>query len=225
MADKKITQLTEATAVSQDDLFVIVDDPTGTPINKKVTRTNLFGNVTHITTASAERASIKGTLESNTAHAATNVFGGQFVAQKNSGISGNSQYGLHVTSTLVGASSNLTNEHAAAKMVLNVGPAANLVVNTHGVIVAIANTGARAAQPQSFISLQEATSGTLSTKYLFDIGNNGAANVSANLTANSGNTTVVFTCAGNTANTLQVTHKLKVRVNGTDFWFCVSNNA
>lgn len=36
MADVKISELTAAAAVTPDDLFVIVDDPAGTPVTKKV---------------------------------------------------------------------------------------------------------------------------------------------------------------------------------------------
>lgn len=36
MADVKISELTAASAVTPDDLFVIVDDPAGSPVTKKV---------------------------------------------------------------------------------------------------------------------------------------------------------------------------------------------
>lgn len=45
MADKKITQLAELTAVSSDDLVHVVNDPGGTPTNKKVTVQNFFNPV------------------------------------------------------------------------------------------------------------------------------------------------------------------------------------
>lgn len=42
MADLKITELTAATTASSDDLIEIVDDPAGTPVNKKMTFANLL---------------------------------------------------------------------------------------------------------------------------------------------------------------------------------------
>ena len=46
MADEKITQLTDlGTAIAGVDLFHVVDDPTGTPINKKVSASNIFNYI------------------------------------------------------------------------------------------------------------------------------------------------------------------------------------
>ena len=46
MADKKITQLTDlGDGLASVDLFHVVDDPSGTPINKKITAENVFNNV------------------------------------------------------------------------------------------------------------------------------------------------------------------------------------
>jgi len=46
MADKKITQLTDlGDGLAAVDLFHIVDDPSGTPINKKIAAQDVFNNI------------------------------------------------------------------------------------------------------------------------------------------------------------------------------------
>jgi hypothetical protein len=43
MADKKITQLTALTTPANTDLLLIVDDPSGTPVSKKIELGDVFG--------------------------------------------------------------------------------------------------------------------------------------------------------------------------------------
>jgi|MDSW01.2.fsa_nt_gb hypothetical protein len=45
MADKKISQLTSLTTPVSGDLFLVVDNPTGTPVSKSITLKNIAGNM------------------------------------------------------------------------------------------------------------------------------------------------------------------------------------
>ena len=46
MADKKVTQLTDlGDGIASADLFHVIDDPTGTPINKKISAEDVFNNI------------------------------------------------------------------------------------------------------------------------------------------------------------------------------------
>jgi len=67
MADKKITALTDlGDALATADLFHVVDDPSGTPINKKIAAEDVFNNI-------PSWLGLKQTSQSITADGSTNT--------------------------------------------------------------------------------------------------------------------------------------------------------
>ena len=73
MADKKITQLTDlGDGLASVDLFHVVDDPSGTPINKKITAEDVFNNIPTWFGLNSTSQSITGDGSSTTAIEITN---------------------------------------------------------------------------------------------------------------------------------------------------------
>ena len=67
MTDKKITALTDlGDALATADLFHVVDDPSGTPINKKIAAEDVFNNIPSF-------LGLKQTSQSITADGSTNT--------------------------------------------------------------------------------------------------------------------------------------------------------
>ena len=78
MADKKVTQLTDlGNALASVDLFHVIDDPSGTPINKKVSAANVFNNLptflAFAQTSQSLTATGSGTLVADVESAVTEV--------------------------------------------------------------------------------------------------------------------------------------------------------
>ena len=73
MADKKITQLTDlGDGLASVDLFHVVDDPSGTPINKKITAEDVFNNIPTWLGLNSTSQSITGDGSTSTAIEVTN---------------------------------------------------------------------------------------------------------------------------------------------------------
>jgi hypothetical protein len=94
--------------------------------------------------------------------------------------------------------------------------------NTYGLVIdhtLDANVAAaRLVSPRAFIALKEqAGAAGNTTLYLMEVGAQGNL-VSANLS--TGNASVLFTKA---ANATVPTHKLRVNVDGTDYWLCLTS--
>jgi len=74
MADKKVTQLTDlGDGLAAVDLFHVVDDPSGTPINKKITAEDVFNNVPSWLGLNSTSQAITGDGSTSTAIDITNA--------------------------------------------------------------------------------------------------------------------------------------------------------
>ena len=108
MADKKITALNASTALSTDDLFHVVDDPSGSPTNKKITSANVFNKIpTWIALAGTPQAlSGAGVLNLTTSITnCTSTGAGQVVSLADSSQAGQIKI---VTHTVDGGNARLT---------------------------------------------------------------------------------------------------------------------
>jgi len=77
MADKKVSELTELTSVSGDDLLLVINDPSGTPASRKISTSNFLsgvenrvanveGKFVHIENISTTTPIINATTNANT---------------------------------------------------------------------------------------------------------------------------------------------------------------
>lgn len=236
MADKKISQLTALGAADLDpasDLILILDNGS-IPISKTITPLNLMTGAKASATSATQVGetnvlAFRSNVTVNVVFTqATTVRGADIVVRATTGATNTAyQYALTLTSGLANVSSNVTTEHAVAKLTLDLANSAvPMVTNTHGLIIEVANTGGvRTVNAQSFVAFGDlgSNSTTAQTLYLFDIGKNGAANVSANVgNGGASNTTVMF---ANASAGVVATHRLRVRVAGQDYWLLLANSS
>lgn len=106
MADKKVSQLTALTAPIGEDLLLIVDDPSGTPVSKKVTLNSFFGSVAANTTMS-------GTL---TATANVTVSGSNTTFTSNVNIGSSSYLKLNQGVVTLGAKTTISSNNATTQL-------------------------------------------------------------------------------------------------------------
>ena len=79
MADKKITALTDlGNAIASEDLLHVIDDPSGTPVNKKISVANIFNNIPTYLGLDGTAQSITGSTAPNVTTSITLLDGASF---------------------------------------------------------------------------------------------------------------------------------------------------
>ena len=134
MADTKITALTDrSTGIASVDLFHVVDDPTGTPINKKVSVANVFNRIpTFIATNSTEALTNTATaLSVSTAFSTVDSSGGATGVSLAAGVAGQIKTVICTT-----AGNNITITPAST-----VGSGTTVVLDAVGETVTLMYTG------------------------------------------------------------------------------------
>lgn len=220
MADKKITQLTAATTAASEDLLHVIDDPSGSPVNKKLTVKNFVGNITHTTAGSAGDALVKSVLTVGDGQSQTT--GGLF-AVRGEAVSNDSaaatavsnMYGGYFEASIQSVNNTVSGKAGAIKAVVDVSDGAATLGKTNVISLTFKEAGtARGAAPNSYIEIQEtAPTGANPATYLFDIfpdDGNGA------LTFSTGASLGFYTDADDKATAAAKDGTLKIRVNGED---------
>ena len=141
MADKKVSQLTALTSPLGEDLLLIVDDPSGTPVSKQVTLNSFFGSV-------AANTSLSGTLA---ASANVTVSGSNTTISSNVNITSSSAGSIKVSSGVVTLGAKTTVSSNNATTVLSSGGLQGSIFwDENYVYVATSNTVVKRAALSTF---------------------------------------------------------------------------
>jgi len=221
MADKKITALSVATEAATEDLLHIIDDPAGSPINKRLSVKALFGNVTHSTIGTVEATQevlLSLTHTANANYSTSDVYDNattlQVVTEAAGGISTDiatidNFYAADITNKINSQYTKITNESAGMRLTLDRGIEGASTVNSYALILRHTQSSTATVAPTAYLKIEDDTSTTYSssihTSFLLDIYPTTTFGVAASASATAGPVSADGTApVGNQAGWLKV---------------------
>ena len=193
MADKKITALTAATSAASEDLLHIIDDPGGSPVNKKLTVQNFLNSITHTSTGTATAntetlLSLTHTANADpvttgTANKLNNVASLQVTSTATGAAAGNMSYdrfyAADISNKIADANTVIVTESAAARITLDRNAEDSTgTVNAHCLILRHANTVSdpttSAPRPTSMLKFEAGSGTNANVSNIMDIFSGGA---------------------------------------------------
>ena len=193
MADKKITALTAATSAASEDLLHIIDDPGGSPVNKKLTVQNFLNSITHTSTGTATANTETLLSLTHTANAdpvttgtpnkLNNVASLQVTSSATGAAAGNMSYdrfyAADISNKIADGNTVIVTESAGARITLDRNAESSTgTVNAHCLILRHANTVSdpttSAPRPTSMLKFEAGSGDNANVSNIMDIFSGGA---------------------------------------------------
>ena len=251
MADKKMTALTDlSTGVASEDIMHVVDDPSGSPVNKKVSVFNLYGNLNHTTNSgdATGRSFVKTNTTINVTHTGTVAPFETNMIHAHTGSTSNtvtSIYGAKFNVNVAGSNAVASGEIAGSLITVDMSNSvAKANVNTsyyggdarvYGQKIVIGDSASnRGTKPDAFICFNDDGGytaanhpGDQGVQYMMEMGSASGGYVAAasiaNTTAHAAANNICLFSTGVTPRN-DSDARVRIKVNGTEYWLHATSN-